>query len=241
MSQTMTPSDKPRLTRYGVNGFARQQSLPIVNAILLFTGAGTLNWTWGWVFTIVYFLGWLGLNLFLLRVNPEVLNERGKRTRQLTGTRRWDWVLLSIYVILMLAQPLVAGFDWRNGWSPAGPAPVYVAGNVLTIVALTVLGWAMASNRFFQQTVRIQVEREHQVVTAGPYRYVRHPGYVAVILNFLAQPIALGTWTALIPGVIAIVTFIVRTALEDQTLQSELPGYADYAQQTRYRLIPGVW
>jgi protein-S-isoprenylcysteine O-methyltransferase Ste14 len=241
MSQTITASDKPRLTRYGVNGIARQVSMPIVNAVLLFVGAGRLDWAWGWVFTIVYFLGWLGLNLVLLRDNPELLNERGRRTRQLSGTKRWDWLLLSIYSIVLLAQPLVAGLDWRSGWSPAASPLIYLAGNALTIIALAILTWAMASNRFFQQTVRIQEERGHQVVSAGPYRYVRHPGYVALILTFLAQPIALGTWVALIPGVIGVVTFIVRTALEDRTLQRELPGYADYAQRTRYRLIPGVW
>jgi protein-S-isoprenylcysteine O-methyltransferase Ste14 len=241
MAQSSTLISPPRLNRYGANGFARQLSIPIFNAIMLFIGAGALDWMWGWVFTVVYFLGWLGLDLVLVRANPELLNERGKRARQLTGTKRWDWVVMSLYAVLLLAQPFLAGLDWRNGWSPAPSPLVCLAGNALTILALAILAWTMAYNRFFEATVRIQEQRGHQVVSSGPYRYVRHPGYVGVILTLLAQPIALGTWTALTLGVIGGVLFVARTALEDRTLQRELPGYAEYARQTRYRLIPGVW
>ena len=180
------------------------------------------------------------LSLVLVRVNPELLNERGKRTYQ-PGTKRWDWVLLSLYSILLLVQPFVAGLDWRSGWSSPTSPLIHIAGNALTILALAILTWAMASNRFFEATVRIQDHRGHQTVTSGPYHYVRHPGYVAIILTFIAQPIALGTWTALIPGIVGVVVYVIRTALEDGTLQRELPGYADYARQTRFRLIPGVW
>jgi len=89
--------------------------------------------------------------------------------------------------------------------------------------------------------VRIQEARGHQVATTGPYRFVRHPGYTGIILQFLALPIAVGAWAALIPGAVGIAVFVIRTALEDRTLHEELPGYAEYAQQTRYRLVPGVW
>jgi len=89
--------------------------------------------------------------------------------------------------------------------------------------------------------VRIQTERGHTVVSGGPYRFVRHPAYLGVILLVLSSPIMLGSSWALIPGVICAVLMIVRTALEDKTLQAELPGYVDYTQQTRYRLLPGVW
>jgi protein-S-isoprenylcysteine O-methyltransferase Ste14 len=240
MSQVM-PQRMNRLTKYGINGFARQLFLPIFTAALVFTGAGTLDWSWGWVFAYACFFSWLGLNLALLRWNPELLNIRGQRARELTGTKTWDWVLLSIYAVVLIVQPLLAGLDFRNGWSTPPPIVWLVVGNVLTVVAVAMIAWAMVYNRFFEGTVRIQEQRGHQVVSSGPYRLVRHPGYVGVILSFVALPLALGTWTALIPGLIGIVVYLVRTALEDRTLRAELPGYADYAQHTRHRLIPGVW
>jgi protein-S-isoprenylcysteine O-methyltransferase Ste14 len=89
--------------------------------------------------------------------------------------------------------------------------------------------------------VRIQEDRGHQVVTAGPYQYVRHPMYAGNLLGFIAIPLLLGSWWALIPGVMINVVFVVRTVLEDKTLQAELHGYTEYAQKVRCRLIPGVW
>jgi protein-S-isoprenylcysteine O-methyltransferase Ste14 len=101
--------------------------------------------------------------------------------------------------------------------------------------------WAMGANAFFSEAVRIQEERGHTVVTDGPYRYVRHPGYVGAILALFATPLLLGSLWALIPAGLATIGYVVRTALEDKTLQEELDGYTEYAQQTRYRLLPGVW
>jgi protein-S-isoprenylcysteine O-methyltransferase Ste14 len=118
---------------------------------------------------------------------------------------------------------------------------VYVVGNLLMIVGFIPLAWSMVANRNFEPSVRLQAERGHQVASGGPYRFVRHPGYAGLVLQFLALPIALGAWMALIPGLLGVAVFVIRTALEDRTLQDELPGYADYAQQTRYRLIPGIW
>jgi protein-S-isoprenylcysteine O-methyltransferase Ste14 len=242
MDMTQTSTDQTvRLTKYGINGIARQLSLAVITAALLFLGAQTLNWSWGWVFSIVNFTGWLGLSLALARWNPELLNVRGKRARQMQGTKFWDWVLLSLYSLILLVQPLFAGLDYRSGWSTESSPVIYIAGNVLTVVSFVVLTWSMVENRFFEMTVRIQTERTQQVTTTGPYRYMRHPGYVGVILSFVALPVALGTWAALIPGVVGVIVFVIRTALEDRTLQTELPGYADYAQQTRYRLLPGIW
>jgi protein-S-isoprenylcysteine O-methyltransferase Ste14 len=243
MSQTITEpgAARPRLDRYGYNGVARHITLPIFTSALLFLGAGTLNWAWGWAFSIVYFLCWLGICSALVTRNPELLNARGRRTTQLTGTKSWDWAIMSVYAVIIIVQPFVAGLDWRNGWSSPSAPMVYVAGNALNIAAHALLGWSMVVNRFFDCTVRIQEQRGHEVISAGPYRYVRHPGYVSVIVTFVALPLALGTWTALIPGGIGILLYLIRTALEDRTLYAELPGYADYAQQTRHRLLPGVW
>lgn len=101
--------------------------------------------------------------------------------------------------------------------------------------------WAMAANRFFSATVRIQEEHGHSVISQGPYRFVRHPGYTGGIIYQIAVPLVLGSWWALIPSLLAVACFILRTALEDHTLQAELDGYQTYAQRVRYRLLPGVW
>jgi protein-S-isoprenylcysteine O-methyltransferase Ste14 len=231
----------PQLDRYGINAVARHLSMAIITGALIFIGAGTLDWYWGWVFSIVYFLGWAGLSAALVQWNPGLLNQRGKRTRHMTGTKTWDWVLLSFYSILIIAQPFIAGLDFRYGWSSPVSDWVCVVGNGLTLVSLGLLAWSMVANRFFEVTVRIQEQQGQQVASGGPYRYVRHPGYAGLIVSFIALPLALGTWVALIPGVVGVVIFVIRTSLEDRTLHAELPGYADYARQTRYRLLPGIW
>jgi len=101
--------------------------------------------------------------------------------------------------------------------------------------------WAMSANRFFSTNVRMQTDRGHVVCSTGPYRHIRHPGYAGIILYTLASPVFLGSWWAYLPALAGVVGFILRTALEDRTLQLKLPGYKEYAQKTRYRLLPGVW
>ncbi|MBL8164700.1 MAG: isoprenylcysteine carboxylmethyltransferase family protein [Anaerolineae bacterium] len=240
-STTSSPTQASRLDKYGFNCIARHVFMGIVVAALLFGGAGTTDWAWGWVFSIVHLLGWIGLSYALARWNPELLNQRGRRSRDLTGTKRWDWLLLGIYSTLVLVQPFVGGLDYRYGWTGRAAPVVYIVGDVLVAGAFALLTWSMVVNRHFEATVRIQEARDHQVVAAGPYRYVRHPGYVAVIVTFLGVGLAVGSLAALVLGAIGTLLFIVRTALEDQTLQAELPGYAEFAQRTRYRLLPGVW
>lgn len=239
ISQSTQPST--RLDRYGWNCIARHTFVGLFIPALVFLAAGTTDWPWGWVFAIVHFLCWGWMSLALARWNPELLNARGKRRKDLTGTKTWDWVMLSLYGIIVLVQPIVAGLDFRYVWSTPVNTTVYILGNLLFIVSYGVLISAMVSNRNFEGTVRIQEQRGHQVASSGPYRYVRHPGYVGVILSMIALPVALGTWAAFIPGLIGVAVFFIRTALEDRTLQAELPGYTDFAQRTRYRLIPGVW
>ncbi len=140
-----------------------------------------------------------------------------------------------------LAVWIVAGLDERFGWS--APFAPWVQVVALVAVALSYLlgNWAMVANRYFSSVVRIQEDRGHTVVSGGPYRFVRHPAYTGSLFGTLAMAIALGSWWALIPAGVDAVGLIVRTGLEDRTLQAELPGYANYARQTRYRLFPGIW
>ncbi|MEW5719963.1 MAG: isoprenylcysteine carboxylmethyltransferase family protein, partial [Chloroflexota bacterium] len=153
----------------------------------------------------------------------------------------WDRVLTSIYAIFLFAIYIVAGLDaGRFQWS-ATPLAVQVVGGIGFVLGSVLVYWAMLANPFLAQVVRIQTERAHQTVSSGPYRYVRHPMYAGILVSYGATPLLLGSWFALAPFAVMAVLLVVRTALEDKTLQAELPGYAEYAQRVRYRLLPRVW
>jgi protein-S-isoprenylcysteine O-methyltransferase Ste14 len=240
-STTPVSSGKVQLDKYGYNCIARHVAMVVMTCAPLFLAAGTFAWDWAWIYSIAMLVGWLVLSIVLAVENPGLLNQRGRRARDMVGTKRWDWPILIAYSLLLFITPIVAGLDYRMGWSaPTSPA-IHILGIVILLAGFVPLTWAMAVNKFFEATVRIQSENNQQVISSGPYRYVRHPGYVGVVLHFIAIPIALGTWAALIPALLGIVLFVVRTALEDSSLRSELPGYAAFAERTRYRLLPGVW
>jgi protein-S-isoprenylcysteine O-methyltransferase Ste14 len=136
---------------------------------------------------------------------------------------------------------ILSGLDKRFGWMPSLPLWVFILGVLLFILGYSFLLWAMYTNQFFSQIVRIQTERGHTAVTEGPYRIVRHPGYAGMLVTFPGCVFILASLYGLILYLLYAVLVILRTSLEDRTLQAELPGYAEYAQHTRYRLIPGVW
>jgi protein-S-isoprenylcysteine O-methyltransferase Ste14 len=167
-----------------------------------------------------------------------MLAERAARTKQ--DAKRWDTVLLSVYGLLTICKHVVAGLDARNGWSHM---PTWLQILALAVAALSqaLVTWAMTANAYFSKVVRIQEDRGHGVATGGPYRIVRHPGYLGTLAFEVFTPILLGSWWAWIPGLLSATLMLVRTALEDRTLQSELEGYKAYARQVRYRLIPGLW
>ena len=143
--------------------------------------------------------------------------------------------------MLMMVMWIVAGLDFRNSWSSGIGSTAQIAALLIVIAGYGLVVWATGTNAFFSQVVRIQSERGHTVISSGPYHYVRHPAYVGMILVMLAAPVMLGSWGALIPGTISAVLMIIRTLLEDKTLQAELPGYIEYTQHVRYRLVPGIW
>ena len=174
----------------------------------------------------------------ILRVNPDLLAERlGPRK----GAKQWDAAIMSILGLTQLVRYIVAGLDQRYGWTGGFPLAAQLFALVLCTLGYAVVVWATACNAFFSQIVRIQSERGHTVATGGPYHYVRHPAYVGAIVYELAVAVLLASWWALVIGVLSVVLLLIRTALEDRTLQAELAGYADYAGQVRYRLVPGVW
>ena len=211
----------------------------LIQAAILFIAAGRLAWAMAWGYLGVY-IGIIFINmLVMLRISPELIAERG-RVRE--DAKAWDKPLALIMSTFgPWAILLVAGLDTRWDWSSG--LSLATQGVALVGVALGygLSSWAMASNKFFAGLVSIQKERGHTVAAGGPYHYVRHPAYSGWTVAYTLTALALGSWWALIPAGLTVGVIIVRTALEDKTLQAELDGYQAYAQQVRYRLLPGVW
>jgi len=206
--------------------------------VLLFLLAGRITYWQGWVFAGLAIIR-LAIGAILFVRKPDLVEER---VRPGPGTKWWDKVFYAFYVPLMFAIVIVGSLDvGRFGWSMPLPLYIYVLGCIAYILAHSITLWAMWVNRFFSSTVRIQMDRAQEVVQGGPYRFVRHPGYVGGILLATSMALVLGSWWALIPAGIIAVLLVIRTYLEDTTLQKELSGYADYIQKTRWRLLPGIW
>ena len=205
---------------------------------LLFLPAGRLDWAAGWLYLAIVAVS-IAVNVACLRrFNPTLIEHR---MRIGAGTKTWDKVWMGAFTPAFLAVYVVAGFDaGRFGWSAMSPW-LWPLGLALFLAGMALLIGSMVVNPFFEKTVRIQTERGHRVIDTGPYRIVRHPGYAGFFGWILATPLLLGAWWAFIPAILSAAVMVARTALEDRTLQAELPGYRDYTEKVRFRLVPYVW
>jgi protein-S-isoprenylcysteine O-methyltransferase Ste14 len=205
---------------------------------LLFVPAGRLDWVAGWLYLGIV-MAFIALDYaYLRRTNPDLIRHRMKIG---PGTKTWDKVWMAAFTPVFLGIYVVAGLDaGRYGWS-AMPPWLWWPGLGLMLPGTALFGWSMGVNPFFERTVRIQSERAHRVIDTGPYRIVRHPGYLGFFGWALSAPLMLGSWWAFVPAVLSLLAIVVRTAMEDRTLRAELPGYADYARRVRFRLVPGIW
>jgi protein-S-isoprenylcysteine O-methyltransferase Ste14 len=238
-SQTGPVAGQPKnntgiLARFGqiVFGF-------ILQALILFLASGRLDWSWAWLY--------LGINLvivsingaLLMRTSPGTIAERGTGYK---GMRDWDKLISGLWGLAQfLLIPLVSGLQRRFTGTEGMGIALHWAGAAVFALGLALFSWAMVANAYFSTAARIQEDRGQVVCRSGPYRFVRHPGYVGAILQSIGIPILLGSTWALIPGFAAIVLIVARTALEDRMLQDELPGYKEFTRDVRYRLLPGVW
>jgi protein-S-isoprenylcysteine O-methyltransferase Ste14 len=205
--------------------------------VLPFVAAGRVDWVWGWSYFAVMLAGLLAHGRYVARNNPELRKHRRSIGE---GTPRWDIVWNLLFWPLMAAIAITAGCDARHGGSSMSPW-LWPCGLVLLWSGFGVSAWAMSVNPHFEGTVRIQTEREHRVIDAGPYRTVRHPGYLGLTLWALGSPLLLQSWTALIAAMVVAAWIALRITLEDGVLRRELDGYDDYARRVRSRLIPGLW
>ncbi len=207
----------------------------IIQGLILFMAAGTIYWQWAWILLLLG-VAMLAINFFVMP--PELIEERGRRKKD---AKKWDRVLTSVNIIPTILLYVSSGLDYRFGWTGSINPIINVIGLVLTFSGSMLFTWSMISNRYFSTLVRLQFDRQHSVATAGPYKYIRHPGYVGYMVMSIATPIALGTLWALVFSGVTCLLFILRTFLEDDMLRKELEGYADYAEKVRYRLVPPIW
>jgi protein-S-isoprenylcysteine O-methyltransferase Ste14 len=226
--------DARPIVRYAV----RETMGLVVMGAALFWSAGRIGWWPAWAALAVMAAWTIATAVVVLRLDPALLAERlGPRK----GAKHWDIAIMSVLGLTQLARYVVAGLDERYGWTGGLPSGAQIAGALVCALGYALVVWATASNPFFSQVVRIQSERGQVVVSGGPYHYLRHPAYLGAILFELAVPALLASWWAFIPSGLGAALLILRTALEDRTLQAELPGYDEYVRQVSWRLLPAVW
>jgi protein-S-isoprenylcysteine O-methyltransferase Ste14 len=208
--------------------------------LIPFMTSGDWGWVQAWIFLIVNLIFFLVSRIIAIRLNPDIIRERVTASSK-SDTKNWDKWLMPVMILFPALIGLVAGWNHRFGWPPIVPLSLQFIGLILYVLAQSFATWAMSVNTFFSSQVRIQTDRGHSVISEGPYRFIRHPGYAGGILAIITSALILESYWALIPAVASIPFYCLRTSLEDKTLQAELPGYQEYAQKVRFRVIPGIW
>ena len=203
-------------------------------AVALLWPAGTWQWWEAWVLVGLWTIYGVVTVHYLLQHDPALLAERMKFVPLHKEQKVWDKVLMLLFFIAGIGLYLIQ-------WSEPLAVWMKILAMLVHLPCFLFLGWVMRENTFLSQVVKIDKDRGHQVVTTGPYALVRHPMYTVVIVLLFAVPVALGSRFALILAVFLTLLLIIRTYLEDRTLHAELEGYPEYAKQTQYRLIPGIW
>ena len=239
MSDQQATTSSAKLTRMGRLRPLFMALIGLAGGALLLLLGGRWDWIEGWLLAAMFFLYLFGTSLWVIRYAPGLSNERAQAVAQ-PGSLLERLILIWV-VLVQVALLAVAALDGgRFQWSQI-PIGVEIAGFVIMAGYVALNLWVMVHNAYLSVVVRVQDDRGHTVVTTGPYRVVRHPMYSALCLMAVGIPLALGSWWALIPGGLVILTFVLRTRQEDRFLAANLPGYAQYTQQTRYRLLPMVW
>lgn len=223
----------PRILVRMIIGVALVSFLPLLVS-------GRWDWWEGWAFAFLMIGNFAVSRALLFRCNPDLAAERN-RFLEHEDVKPWDKILAPLMAFGGILISVVAGLDVRFGLAPVFTLPVQGIALLFILTGVALGTWALIANRFFSGVVRIQSDRGHHVVSGGPYRWVRHPGYAATLVSYLAIPFFLNSLWALLPAVVMVVVGVIRTSLEDRTLQEELEGYRDYAQRVRYRLVPGIW
>jgi protein-S-isoprenylcysteine O-methyltransferase Ste14 len=231
-------NDTKKLNIIGKRGIIKNFTNVLVEFLLLFGSAGTLYWVRGWIFICYRFSYQIFYFSILMILNPQLLNERGKFN--LRETKHYDKYFVLSYFILGPAMLILAGLDVRFQWSSVPSIAVYPSIVIIVLTSFIAL-WAQISNSHFILTTRNDTLRIQRVCATGPYKYIRHPGYLCMIFQWFCYPLILGSWFSFIPAVIYVSFIFIRIYYEDKTLKTELKGYEEYAKTTKYRLFPYLW
>ncbi len=232
-------SSQPKLNRDGLKGISGIYALIVAQFALLLAVSGRIDWMNSWLYLGVFLLCHTVYAVLFTKIDPQLLNERGKLIRK--STKPFDKLFFILWRVLGLLILVVAGLDvGRYQWSTL-PMWVVFGGGIVSILSFSFSTYAMTANTYFAASVRIQDDRNQTVCNTGPYRYIRHPGYIGMMISTLCIPIILGSLLGLVPAIAITFLVIIRTALEDSTLKNELPGYRAYTKVTRYRLLPYIW
>jgi len=203
-----------------------------------------ISWRWAWweawLYAVMAILGFFVSRVLAVRRHPDLFSERARFTDH-ENTEAWDRVLAPLASLGGGLLPLVVGLDARFGEPSGLSLTARLIALAVILVGYVFSSWALMENRYFSGVVRIQRERGHHVISSGPYRRIRHPGYAGGLLACWATPVFLESSWAFLPAAFLTIVTLCRTALEDRTLQSQLEGYGAYAKRVRYRLLPGVW
>ena len=226
--------------KFGTDEYRSLGSLAVtmlVMVALLFFPAGTFGWARGWWYLAVFLVAVVVAMIYIWRVDPELFAIRRKPQ---AGSKTWDLAFVAVTITSMAAILPVASLDFRFGWSQLPDGVVWL-GYLIFAGGFWLTAWAQGVNRHFELTVRIQTDRGHKVIDAGPYAVVRHPGYIGGAALGFGTALALGSLVAVIPAIICTIALALRTLAEEATLSEELPGYAGYMHRVKFRWVPGVW
>jgi protein-S-isoprenylcysteine O-methyltransferase Ste14 len=234
--EIMTEQNKPVVWRAIVQMVIIVLLAPFIPLII----SGQWDWWQAWAYAVSSVLAFVISRLIVARKHPDLIGERA-RFMQAKDTKSWDKILAPLLGLGSILILVVAGLDKYYARFPVFSQALNLIALIGIILGYGISSWALIENRFFSGTVRIQTERGQHVVSTGPYRIVRHPGYAGGLFGYVFIPLLLDSVWAWIPAILLAVVMVIRTALEDKTLQAELPGYKEFAQKTRYRLLPGIW
>ena len=205
---------------------------------VIFISAGRFIYWPGLVYVFIGLIMFT-LNLTVLRLDSGLMSERSKPGE---GVKKWDKMILGLSFLVTICMYITAGLDsGRFHWSPDFNWSIYVIGIIMTASGQLIFLVAKKQNKFFSSTVRIQTDRGHTVCDSGLYKVVRHPAYLGSVIQAIGFPLLFGSLWSIIPVSILVIFLLIRTYLEDKTLNKELKGYSEYSGKTRYKLIPYLW
>jgi len=198
----------------------------------------SLGATLGNTYLVLFFVHLVINTACILIMNPLLMPRRMKSPLG----KNWDIGVLFGFMGSIIAMVILARQDLKlHLVTPVPLDTLWLFGLSVFVFGWIILTWSMVANPFFEKNVRIQTENDHHVIDGGPYAYVRHPGYIGFSSLLISTPVLLASTATFVPTILGVAVLVIRTTLEDRTLQAELPGYKEYAGRVRFRLVPDLW